>query len=131
MKTDALLVGLLCSLLGCTASRDAGGNTQSSGLQSPSEYKAPVPQPAPRGEAPPVIFVSGDFRKTGSYAWTNGMMLKDGIDAAGGFNEYARRLIIIHEDGSRKKYRLGPGRILTSNPALRPGDRIYSPWNEL
>lgn len=133
MKTDLLLLSILCLLLGCTASRrEVDGNTQSSRSHPPVEYVAPQLQPAPRGEAPPFILMSGEFKKMGRYAWTNGMTLQDGIDAAGGFTDFARRrLNLQHWDGSREFYRLGPGRTLTNNPALRRGDRVYSPWFDL
>jgi protein involved in polysaccharide export with SLBB domain len=75
--------------------------------------------------------MTGEFRKPGRYAWTHGMTLKDAIDAAGGFTDFARRrLRIRHWDGSEEGYRLGAGRILTNNPTLKPGDYVISPWVE-
>ncbi len=53
------------------------------------------------------------------------MTLKDGIDVAGGFTEWANgRLLLIHPDGSQELYLLGPGRMLTNNPALKPEDLV-------
>ena len=85
-------------------------------------------QPVPRGLAPPFIFTKGEFKGPGRYPWTNGMSLKEGVDAAGGFTDSAtRRLQLKHWDGSQEFYRLGPGRTLTNNPALKAGDSIISP----
>lgn len=59
------------------------------------------------------------------------MTLKDAIDAAGGFGEYARRKFELrHSDGAVEIYWLGPGKTLTNNPALRPGDMIGSRYRE-
>jgi hypothetical protein len=104
MKTGLLLVTILCLLLGCTASRRDPSNTaQISGLSSPPDPAAPELQTAPRGKAPPFISMTGEFRKPGRYAWTHGMTLKDAIDAAGGFTDFARRrLRIRHWDGSEE-----------------------------
>jgi hypothetical protein len=86
------------------------------------------PQIAPRGEAPPFVFVGGEFRNPGRYTWTNGMTLKEGMDAAGGLTDFATRpLRLTHWDGSVAQFRLGVGRILTNNPPLKPGDSIMSP----
>jgi polysaccharide export outer membrane protein len=88
-------------------------------------------QPVPRGQAPSFVFTEGEFKNPGRYPWTNGMTLKDGIDAANGFTDYARRsLRIRHWDGSEERYRLGAGRTLTNNPALKPGDYVISPRAE-
>ena len=73
-------------------------------------------------------FTKGEFKGPGRYPWTNGMSLKEGVDAAGGFTDSAtRRLQLKHWDGSQEFYRLGPGRTLTNNPALKAGDSIISP----
>jgi protein involved in polysaccharide export with SLBB domain len=76
------------------------------------------------------VYVSGEFRNSGRYAWTNGMRLKDAIDAAGGFTEFANhRIKIIHQDGTTQRYRLrGDWALgLTNNPVLKPLDAIINP----
>jgi protein involved in polysaccharide export with SLBB domain len=57
------------------------------------------------------------------------MRLKDAIDAAGGFTEFARhRIKVIHSDGtSQKSFRLVGDWVRTNNPALHDGDRIHNP----
>src|SRR5882724_9118313 len=88
MKSNLLSFALLCSLLGCTAARKSHR------------------EPAYRVEAPPFIFMDGEFRNPGAYAWTNGMTLRDGIDLAGGFTEFApRTLRLQHWHGSIDFYR--------------------------
>ena len=55
------------------------------------------------------------------------MTLKDGLDVAGGFTQWANgTLHLIHRNGAQELYRLGPGRTLTNNPALRPEDMVIS-----
>jgi protein involved in polysaccharide export with SLBB domain len=80
------------------------------------------------------VYVDGGFRNPGRYAWTNGMTLKDAIDAAGGFaaaggfTEFAtHRIEIIHLDGAIKRFRLRGDWARTNNPALQDGDRIHNP----
>jgi protein involved in polysaccharide export with SLBB domain len=110
MKAYLLSIALLCSLMGCTSAKKA------------------QPLPASRGEAPPFIFMQGEFNNPGTYAWTNGMTLKDGIDTASGSTDSApRRFRLQHWDGSVERFRLGAGRTLTNNPALRSGDSVFSP----
>jgi protein involved in polysaccharide export with SLBB domain len=56
------------------------------------------------------------------------MTLQDGITAAGGFTDFARRrLFLYHSDGLAERYRLGPNFALTNNVALRPGDKLVNP----
>ncbi|HWH68306.1 MAG TPA: serine hydrolase, partial [Candidatus Sulfotelmatobacter sp.] len=82
---------------------------------------------APRQTPRPAVYFSGAFTKTGSYAWTNGMTLQDGIEVAGGFTPWANgTLRLIRRDGSQELYRLGWGRTLTNNPALQPEDIVLS-----
>ncbi len=129
MKTNLLLVALLGLLSGCRSStRDADTSAQFSALQSPPPTTASGLQPSPQGLRPPRVYLTGAFNKTGALPWTNGMTLKDGIDAAGGFVRWAdRRVILMHRDGSREQfYRRGPERTLTNNPALKPEDIIYN-----
>lgn len=74
------------------------------------------------------VYVDGGFRKPGRYPWTNGMRLKDAIEAAGGFTEIANHTIqIIREDGTIGKYRLWGDWARTNNPVLKAGDRIHNP----
>ena len=74
------------------------------------------------------VYVDGEFRNPGRYLWTNGMTLKDAIEAAGGFNEFAnRRIRLRHPDGTVESYRLVGDWAHTNNPALRPGDNIHNP----
>jgi protein involved in polysaccharide export with SLBB domain len=74
------------------------------------------------------VFVSGDFRKPGRYSWTNEMTLKDAIDGAGGFTQFAnRRIWLRHLDGTVERYRLRGDWFLTNNPALKPGDKVINP----
>lgn len=76
----------------------------------------------------PVVYVDGDFKNPGRYSWTNGMTLKDAIEAAGGFTEFAsRRGKVIHLDGRSEIFRLRGDWTRTNNPPVRPGDRIYNP----
>jgi len=74
------------------------------------------------------VYVDGEFRNPGRYQWTNGMRLKDAIDAAGGFTEFARhRIKLIHSDGtSARSFRLVGDWVRTNNPALHDGDRIHN-----
>jgi len=110
MKSYPLSIVLICSLVGCTAAKNA------------------QPLPKYRGEAPRLIFMQGEFKNPGTYAWTNGMTLKDGIDEANGFTDFApQKFRLQHWDGSVERFRMGAGRTLTNNPALRSGDSIFSP----
>jgi protein involved in polysaccharide export with SLBB domain len=73
------------------------------------------------------VYVSGEFRNPGRYSWTNGMRLKDAIDAAGGFNEFAnRRVKVIHSDETSERFRLRGDWSRTNNPALKPDDSIHN-----
>src|SRR4051794_16621786 len=112
-------------LLGCSASK---GNRDLASYfpdlpAAPPE--PPLAPPAPRGAALTFIFTSGEFKNPGRFAWTNGMTLKDGIDAAGGFTDFAwLRITLQHWDGSVERYNVRSNWFLTNNPALRPGDQI-------
>lgn len=76
----------------------------------------------------PIVYVDGEFRNPGRYPWTNGMTLKDAIDAAGGFTEFANhRIKIIHQDGTTQRYRLRGDWDWTNNPVLKQLDRIHNP----
>ncbi len=129
MKADLLLVALLCLLWGCTAStRDVNTTARLPGLISSQEVSA-APQHEPVIPQPPrpVVYFAGEFTRTGRFAWTNGLTLKDGIDVAGGFTKWADgSLHLIHRNGSKELYHLGPRRTLTNNPALQPEDAVIS-----
>jgi hypothetical protein len=91
-------------------------------------YEMNFTYPAPNnslsaGEAPPVIYVGGEVKNPGIYAWTNGMTLQDGISAAGGF-AFAYKVWLIHPDGVKESFKKQP---LIFNPFLRPGDKIICP----
>ncbi len=128
MKADLHLAALLCLLAGCgTSTREVNSTARVGGQSSSKESATPRSQPAPQQRPRPVVYFSGGFTKTGSYPWTNGMTLKDGLDMAGGFSKWATgRLRLIRRDGSQEIYRLGPGRTLTNNPALEPEDLVLS-----
>jgi hypothetical protein len=95
----------------------------------PAPSVNPATPPPPPVSAPPLyIFAIGEFKHPGQIVWTNGMTLQDGIQAAGGFTEFARRrLFVYHPDGLAERIRLGPNFSLTNNPALRPGDKLVNP----
>jgi polysaccharide export outer membrane protein len=74
------------------------------------------------------VYVDGEFRNSGRYSWTNGMTLKDAIEAAGGFTEFAnRRIRLRHLDGTVERYRLVGDWVRTNNPALKPWDSVVNP----
>jgi protein involved in polysaccharide export with SLBB domain len=74
------------------------------------------------------VYVDGAFRNPGRYAWTNGMRLKDAIEAAGGFTEFSNhRIKLIHWDGISQRFRLRGDWFLTNNPVLKPGDSVLNP----
>lgn len=74
------------------------------------------------------VYLEGEFRNPGRYPWTNGMTLKDAIEVAGGFTEFANhRIKIIRADGITQTYRLLGDWAATNNPVLKQGDRIYNP----
>jgi SLBB domain len=126
IKTYVLLLAVILWLLpGCASSKhDPYGSVQYPAVQ-PS---APTPPPESKEPPPPFIYVGGRVNKPGKYAWTNGMTLKDAIDAAGGLDEFGgHKMEITHLDGSENRYFLKPGWELTNNPALKPGDRLYDP----
>ena len=104
----------------------AGCGTPPTGVaNSSSESIPPIAAATAVNEAPQWIQVFGFFQKPGRYAWTNGMTLKDGIDAAGGATEYgSSRVWILHSDKSEDRYRLRYQWWPTNNPTLRPGDII-------
>lgn len=74
------------------------------------------------------VYLDGEFRNPGRYPCTNGMTLKDAIEAAGGFTDFANnRITIIHSDGTTQRFRLRGDQALTNNPVLKQGDRIHNP----
>jgi len=108
VKTSIILLGgMLLLIAGCSG-------------EKPRTATAP-PQYA-------VVYVDGEVQRHGAIAWTNGMTLQDAINAAGGFTDFAPRHVrLIHPDGSFQKYGRNSQGILTKNPALQPGDRIFVP----
>ena len=113
MKAKFLLFGLVLAAAGCTSSMRL--------------VRSEPPGSTPKGEAPFFIQLSREFRIPGYHQWTNGMTLKDGISAGGGFTDFAgRTLILRHWDGSADWYRLGSRMTVTINPELKPGDEIVS-----
>jgi protein involved in polysaccharide export with SLBB domain len=70
------------------------------------------------------VYAEGEFRNRGRLSWTNGMSLRDAIDLAHGFSDFAGRLTIIHADGTRQRIRLPADKIPLDNPKLEAGDVI-------
>ena len=113
MKAIPLFLLAMYWVCGCSSSKP---DMASSHLQPQS------------GEPPPFVFVRGEFRNPGRYAWTNGMTLDDAFVAAGGFTDFALlRVRVLHWDGSSETYRWGTQHPLTNNPALKPGDSVLNP----
>jgi hypothetical protein len=81
--------------------------------------------PVQAGDALRYIVVFGQFNNPGRYAWTNGMRLKDAIEVAGGFTDFAPpKVWLRHSDGSEDEYRRIFGQPFTNNPVLKPGDKV-------
>jgi len=115
MKTSTLLLVGLVAAAGCSTSK-------------PQAHQASLyPQSQPDGSQPPYIYVDGEVKFPGEYHWTNGMTLQDAVKLAGGFTDFAPRTLRVTHNGSLTAYRLGPGRSITNNPPVYPGDQIYSP----
>jgi hypothetical protein len=75
----------------------------------------------------PFIYLSGYFKNPGSIAWTNGITLKDAIEA-GAISKFApHSVLIIHADGSSVRYRLNEDFLPTNNPVLERDDNIAVP----
>src|SRR5208282_3999822 len=147
MKLALVSTVLCCGLLGCTQPRNSGPVfSEVPGVPSEASSQPALPEPAkpvpPTEPAPAVfsappadnkgellfIYAQGAFMRPGRIAWTNGMSLQDGIQAAGGLSPVARRRILLfHADGLAERIQLGPKWTLTNNPALKPGDKIVSP----
>lgn len=140
LKHALAFTALLLLLPGCAPTNSSGPvftdvpGVPSSSPPPPSqapppnaEPATPVPQPVV-SRTPFYIFASGEFKHPGRLVWTNGMTLQDGIQAAGGFTDFARhRLFLYHADGMAERIRLGPDWAATNNPALRPGDKLVNP----
>lgn len=115
MRTSRLLLLATCLMCGCSSSQPGTPAAVSHGSE-------------PLGQAPPFIYVSGEFHAAGRYAWTNGMRLKDAFAAAGGFTDFAwHRIRLVHWDGTMEMYRWSSERPLTKNPLLKPGDKVINP----
>ncbi len=128
MKSDLFLAVVLSLLAGCRApTGEVNRTARQAELSSAQPSPAVQPRPAPRQTPRRVVYFSGAFTKNGCYAWTNGMTLKDGLDMAGGFSNWATgRLRLIRRDGSQEIYRIGTGGTLTNNPVLQPEDLVIS-----
>lgn len=84
--------------------------------------------PGPKADAAPFVYVQGEFKNPGQYAWTNGMTVMDAISAAGGFTDFAdERIRLVHLDGSSQVFKWSATHPLTNNPVLRPGDNVVNP----
>lgn len=70
------------------------------------------------------VCLDGEFGNPGRYSWTNGMRLRDAIDLAHGFSDFAGRLTLIHADGAKQRIRLPANKIPVDNPKLKAGDVI-------
>ena len=130
MKPALLFFLTACLACGCGSSKQGPSTPpRFSDLPTPSpEPSQPQPQTAPPGPAPLLVYVSGEFKKPGCYAWTSGMTLKDAIAAAGGFTEFAwERIRLQHWDGSSERFRWSGKRPLANNPPLKPGDKVINP----
>ena len=109
------VVGLLLAA-GCASDKPEAQS-------APSHHQAQIDP-----SQPPYIYISGEVRIPGKFAWTNGMTLQDAITAAHGFSDFAnRRLRVNHSDGSVDIYKLDSKRRLTNDPPVFAGDMIYSP----
>ena len=126
MLSITALLPLACLLSGCAGAKR---NTLFLEMPVPAAEPAKPEQPSPPlSEAAPFIYVRGEFRSPGRFPWTNGMTLRDGIEAAGGFTEFAeRRVRLIRSDGSSQTYRLHSGWSATNNPLLNPDDSLLNP----
>jgi protein involved in polysaccharide export with SLBB domain len=92
-----------------------------------SERGSRTATPSQQGEPPPYVWVDGEFKQPGRYAWTNGMRLKDTFAVAGGFTEFAEPEIrLTHWDGSHQSFRWSASRPLEDNPPVKPGDIVYN-----
>ncbi len=127
MKAALPLAALLSVLAGCRSwTPEVSSTARLSGPTAPPDSAAPQPE-ATQKTSRQLVYFAGGFTKTGRFDWTNGMTLKDGIDLAGGFTNWATgRVQLFHRDGSQELYRLHPGTMLTNNPALQPGDVVIS-----
>jgi protein involved in polysaccharide export with SLBB domain len=84
--------------------------------------------PVHKTDAPPFIYVHGEFNNPGQYTWTNGMTIMDAISAAGGFTDFAHeRIRLVHSDGSSQFFKWSATHPLTNTIVLRPGDSVVNP----
>jgi protein involved in polysaccharide export with SLBB domain len=116
MKISILLLLVVIVATGCSSPK-------------PQVQTAPArPQAQIAPSQPPYIYVDGEVRVRGQFAWTNGMTLQNAIDDAHGFTDFApRKFRVRHSDGSLDIYKLDSKMHLTNNPPVLPGDQIYSP----
>ena len=81
----------------------------------------------PQAESPRFVYLAGMFKNPGRIAWTNGMTLKDALNARP-LDDFARSMIRIeHADGAVVQYNWSAEHPLTNDPFLKPGDRAISP----
>jgi hypothetical protein len=72
----------------------------------------------------PHIYVVGEVRHPGRYAWTNGISRKDAIYTAGGLTDFAGSTIrLSRSQGSPQDFNVKG--FATNNPTLNPGDAVY------
>ena len=111
MKPSNLLLAGLLMVSGC------------SNLQ-PHAPSIPIQPQTETISSPQYVYVLGEVSVPGKYPWTNGMTLQDAINSAG-LTDFTRKFQVT-QNGFSTTYRLSPGRTLTKNPLIYPGDRIYS-----
>src|SRR6266403_4474024 len=130
MKTVALLLITASLLLGCTASRQSGG--QFSELpaaprvqpQPPADTSKPPDEPVPVGG----VRISYEVRRPGDYPYTSGMKVEDLVNAAGGLTDFSSGIRVVRSGTNLiNAYYGSPRRTRESNymgTTLEPGDRI-------
>jgi hypothetical protein len=121
MKAALLYLFAMTMVCGC-ASSDRDAQEPKWPIPDPGWT---VPKPVSRGEPPNLIFLSGQFNNPGRYPWTNGIMLTNAFETAGGFTPFARKRVTLeHWDGSKQTFVWSDSRPLTNNPVLLPGDSV-------
>jgi hypothetical protein len=126
MKKVSLLLLAICWACGCSSFESTTATAPLANVSATLPPASGQVQPEPTNP-PPFVFVRGEFRNPGRYAWTNGMTLSDAFAAAGGFTDFARRQVrLLHWDGSSQNYRWSTERSLTINPVLKPGDSVIN-----
>jgi protein involved in polysaccharide export with SLBB domain len=112
MKTPTLLFAAIFAAAGCSS---PAPQTQQASSSAQTQLNPPSPY----------VYIHGEFRMPGRYAWTNGMTLQDVFNSAHGFTDFAgHNLRVNHRDGSSTIYRLDSKMHLTNNLPVSPGDTI-------